>query len=59
MSKKTCHSSIKQVSLSNQAKRFISNKPYEFAERTEMNLVSMRSNIRASIEPMVRRVIDS
>lgn len=55
--KKTCHSSIKQVSLSNEAKRFISKKPYEFAARNEENLVSIRSSIRASIEPMVRRVI--
>ena len=59
MSKKTCHSSIKQVSLSNQAKRFISNKPYEFAERNEENLVSIRSSIRASIEPMVSRVVEA
>ena len=59
MSKKTRHSSTKQVSLSNQAKRFISNKPYEFAERNEVSLASIRSSVRASIEPMVRRVIDS
>ena len=57
--KKTCHSSIKQVSLSNEAKRFISNKPYEFAARSEGNLVSIRSSIRASIEPMVSRVVEA
>ena len=59
MSKKTWHSSIKQVSLSNQAKKFILKKPYEYAERNEGGLSSIRSSIRASIEPMVRRVIES
>ena len=57
--KKTCHLSINQVSLSNEAKRFIAKKPYKFADRNEENLVSIRSSIRASIEPMVRRVIET
>ena len=62
MSKKTNetrHLSINQVSLSNEARRFIAKKPYEFADRNEENLVSIRSSIRASIEPMVRRVIET
>ena len=57
--KKTCHLPIKQISLSDEAKRFIAKKPYEFADRNDENLVSIRSNIRASIEPMVRRVIET
>ena len=57
--KKTYHLSINQVSLSNEAKKFIAKKPYEFPDRNEENLVSIRSSIRASIEPMVRRVIET
>ena len=56
---KNWHLIIKQVTLSDQAKRFISNKPYKFPVRNEENLASIRSNLRASIEPVVRRVVKS
>ena len=56
---KNWHLIIKQASLSDQAKRFISNKPYKFPVRNEENLASIRSNLRASIEPVVRRVVKS
>ena len=56
---KTWHSSKNQASLSDQAKRFILNKPYEFPDRNEESLASIRSNLRASVEPMVRKVVNS
>lgn len=54
----TRHFSMKQFSMSDRAKRFISNKPYNFPDRNTENLASIRSNLRLSIEPMVRRVIE-
>ena len=56
---KTWHLSKKRASLSDRAKRFISNKPYEYPDRSEESLASIRSDLRASIEPMVRKVVNS
>ena len=46
-------------SSSEQAKRIIESRPYKFPERSAENLKAIRAEVRASIEPLVQKVLES
>ena len=47
------------VSISAPARKIIERRPYNFPERTAGNLKDIRINIRASIKPVVQKLLDS
>ena len=47
------------VSISAPARKIIERRPYNFPERSAGNLKDIRINIRASIKPLVQRILDS